>query len=176
MTLICWAQAPTLGRASNVFRVSLILVAAIASARNELVRVAVKLDPPRTIVGDLDEREHSRDESINYVDVSSRGRCPWSMLPQRGNRKDCQTLRDTSNEACRKPAGTLSPHASLHMPIRATIASRVEVFVEITAFIYATSKGHRLASFLALPSGRRLGADSSVLVLVRIPRLLHVGA
>ena len=43
---------------------------------------AVKLDPPRRIVGDLDEGEHSRQDSINYVDVSSRGGCPWSMLPQ----------------------------------------------------------------------------------------------
>ena len=32
----------------------------------------------------------------------------------RGNRNDCQTLRHTLNEACRKTAGTLSPHGSLH--------------------------------------------------------------
>ena len=39
---------------------------------------------------------------------------PIAMSFFRGNRNDCQTLRHTLNEACRKTAGTLSPHGSLH--------------------------------------------------------------
>ena len=38
-----------------------------------------KSDPRRRIVDDLDEGEHSRQDSINYVDVVSRGGCPWSI-------------------------------------------------------------------------------------------------
>ena len=39
---------------------------------------------------------------------------PIAMSFFRGNRNDCQTLQHTLNEACRKTAGTLSPHGSLH--------------------------------------------------------------
>ena len=178
--------------------VSLILMAAIVRARNELVRVAVKLDPPRRIGR---PRRMSTVDTIQLIMWMCRAGCPWSMLPCphnvsyktvyhrfniwsrmrifehafynlaiqyrqhiqnpliidstqvknvygvdvlgrnhadrgrnstkvslltdskavpiamsffRGNRNDCQTLRHTLNEACRKTAGPLSPHGSLH--------------------------------------------------------------
>ena len=58
--------------------VSLILMAAIVRARNELVRVAVKLDPPRTI-GRL--RRMSKVDTIQLILWMCRAGCPWSMLP-----------------------------------------------------------------------------------------------
>ena len=58
--------------------VSLILMAAIVRARNELVRVAVKLDPPRTIGR---PRRMSTVDTIQLIMWMCRAGCPWSMLP-----------------------------------------------------------------------------------------------
>ena len=65
-----------------------------------------------------------------------RGCSHCHVILQRKSQRLPNLTTHTLNEACRKTAGTLSsPHGSLHMPIRAMIASRVEVFVEITAWM-----------------------------------------
>ena len=58
-------------------------------------------------------RQRSKLYKSVFIDRLS-GVVPIAMSFFRGNRNDCQTLRHTLNEACRKTAGTLSPHGSLH--------------------------------------------------------------
>ena len=60
-------------------------------------------------------RQRSKLYKSVFIDRLS-GVVPIAMSFFRGNRNDCQTLRHTLNEACRKTAGALSPHGSLHMP------------------------------------------------------------
>jgi len=53
-------------------------MAAFVRARNELVRVALELDPPRTIGR---PRRMSTLETIKLIMYMCRAGCPWSMLP-----------------------------------------------------------------------------------------------
>ena len=62
--------------------VGLILMAAIVRARNEVVRVAVKLEPPRTIGRPI---RMSTVDTIQLIMWTCRAGCRWSMLPRPRN-------------------------------------------------------------------------------------------